>query len=139
MFSPSFHTRTKEVPIPARPDVETEVLTGIDPAVLDDSYVYVHCHFQNDGLEMLIRVWRTTFLVDRDSGARSQLVHAENISFAPLWTIIPDRKTYTFLLIFSALPKGCTQFDLIEEIPQPGGFVVQDIPRNQRDVYHVDV
>jgi len=133
------HSRTKEAPIPTRPDVETEVLTSIDPSVLDDSYVYVHCHFQNDGLEMLIRVWRTTFLVDRDSGARSELVHAENISFAPQWTLIPDGKTYTFLLIFSSLPKGCTQFDLIEEIPQPGGFVVQDIPRNQQDVYHVDV
>lgn len=139
MYLPVFHTKTKEAPSPTRPEVETEVLTSIDPSSLDDSHVYVHCHFQNDGLEMLIRIWRTTFLIDRASGSRSQLVHAENISYAPMWTLIPERKEYTFLLIFSALPKGCTQFDLVEEIAQPGGFFVNNIQRNQQDVYHIDI
>lgn len=139
MAYPIFHTKIKEVPVPARPEVETEVLTSIDTSMLDDSYVYVHCHFQNEGLEMLIRIWRTTFLIDRGSGARSGLVHAENISYAPLWTLIPDKKLYTFLLIFSSLPKGCVQFDLVEEIPQPGGFFVSNIQRNEKDVYHIHV
>lgn len=137
MFSTVFHTKTKEAP--AKPEVETEVLTSIDAGVLEDSYVYVHCHFQNEGMEMLIRIWRTTFLIDRGTGARSGLVHAENISYAPLWTFIPEKKEYTFLLIFSALPKGCTHFDLVEEIPQPGGFYVSGIKRNEQDVYHIQV
>jgi hypothetical protein len=67
------------------------------------------------------------------------LEHAENISIAPLWTPIHDRRTHRFLLIFSPLPKTCTRFDFVEEIAQPGGFFVQGIPRNKRDVYHLEV
>lgn len=86
---------------------------------------------------MLIRIWKTTFLVDKSSSHRSKLVHAENISYAPQWTVIPENKLFQFLLIFEALPKGCELFDLLEDIPQPGGFFVDSIMRNKKDVYHV--
>lgn len=88
---------------------------------------------------MLARIWRTTFLIDKISSARSPLVHAENITLAPQWTLLPDFVSYTFLLIFSALPKACKQFDLVEEIAQPGGFVVKNIARNKSDVYHINL
>jgi hypothetical protein len=127
----------QEPPVKIKPVVDDSVLTSIEPSVLEDSYVYVHCSFDNTFEDALIRIWKTTFLVDHSSGAKSSLIHAENISFAPLWTIIPDHSIHNFILIFSALPKSCTSFDLIEEIPQPGGFCVNDIPRNIRDVYHV--
>jgi hypothetical protein len=122
-----------------RPVVETDVLTSIDPGVLEDSHVYVHCYFKNDQDEMLIRVWRSTFLIDKVSGSRSELIHAENISYAPQWTIIPGKQTFSFLLIFSALPKDCKVFDMLEDIPQSGGFFVPGIKRNELDVYHVDI
>jgi hypothetical protein len=127
----------KEAPDKTKPNIESSVLAAIDPAVLDDSYVYVHCYFDNSFEEALIRIWKTTFLIDHVSGTKSQLVHAENISIAPLWTVIPDNKVHNFILIFSALPKGCKIFDLVEEIPQPGGFHIRNIQRNERDVYHV--
>ena len=132
-------TTTHEPPVKAKPSVEDSVLASIQPSMLEDSYVYVHCSFDNSWEDALIRIWRTTFLVDHNSGAKSSLVHAENISIAPLWTIIPDKRTHNFILVFSALPKTCTRFDLIEEIPQPGGFVVRDIQRNPQDVYHVTI
>lgn len=122
-----------------KPEIGTEVLTSIDPNSLTDSYVYVHCHYQNEYDEMFIRVWRSTFLIDRASGSRAQLVHAENISYAPVWTYIPGKQAYTFLLIFSALPKDCAVFDLVEDIPQAGGFHVSGIARNEQDVYHVTI
>jgi hypothetical protein len=118
---------------------QTEALTETETDVLQESHVYVHCYFNNLHKDMLIRVWRSTFLVDNGSGRRSQLVHAENISYAPEWTLIPDKKLFRFLLIFEALPKTCVSFDLIEDIPQPGGFHVAGIARNKTDVYHVDV
>jgi hypothetical protein len=130
---------TKEAPAKTKPEVEEEVLTSIDPASLEDSYVYVHCYFDNPGSNSLIRVWKTTFLIDAPSSARSALVHAENISYAPQWTMIPDGVTFSFLLIFAGLPKSCRKFDLKEEISQPGGFFVKDIPRNETDVYHIDI
>lgn len=124
-------------PVKVKPEVDGQVLASIDLSVLEDSYVYVHCSFDNAWEDALIRIWKTTFLVDHSSGAKSPLIHAENISMAPLWTVLADNKTHNFILIFSALPKSCTQFDLIEEIPQPGGFHINNIQRNMLDVYHV--
>jgi hypothetical protein len=117
--------------------IGVDTLASIDPEVLEDSYVYVHCQFPISAPGMLIRIWKTTVLKDCHSSAQSQLLHAENISYAPQWTMIPDAGTYTFLLIFSALPKSCTLFDLVEDIPQPGGFLVKNIARNKTDVYRI--
>lgn len=129
----------KEAPAKTLPAVETEVLTSTDTDTREDSHVYVHCHFEAPSENALIRIWRTTYLIDQASGARSPLVHAENISIAPQWTMIPEGITFSFLLIFSALPKSCLQFDLKEEIAQPGGFHVRNIQRNETDVYHVNI
>ena len=131
--------RIKEPPVKTKPEVGVETLTSIEPTILEDSFVYVHCYFKNQYKDMLIRIWKSTFLIDKGSSARSKLVHAENISLAPVWTQIPDGISYSFLLIFSSLPKSCQQFDLLEDIPQPGGFFVEGISRNEKDVYHIDL
>jgi hypothetical protein len=136
-ISPVF--RNDETPSISKPAVVIEALTSIEPQTLDDSFVYVHCYFRNKGQNMLIRIWKTTFLIDGISGTRSKLMHVENITMAPVWTRIPDETTYSFLLIFSGLPKSCQQFDLVEEIPEPGGFHITNISRNQTDVYHIDL
>src|ERR1044071_6586516 len=102
--------------MPLGPHELPEVSTETEVDVLQESHVYVHCYFNNAASDMLIRIWKTTYLADRGSGPRSKLVHAENISFAPEWTMIPDKKEFRFLLIFEALPRTCTSFDLIEDI-----------------------
>jgi hypothetical protein len=91
-------------PTKTKPETDVEILASISPSTLEDSFVYVHCHFNNTGDDMLIRIWKTTFLVDKTSAAKSQLVHAENISIAPVWTQVPPRKTYSFLLVFGGRP-----------------------------------
>jgi hypothetical protein len=139
VFDSTVGRKSGELPAVAKPVVGIEALTNVDAQTLEDSYVYVHCYFNNVWKDMLIRIWKTTYLVDRTSDFRAKLLHAENISFAPVWTQIPDGKQYTFLLIFSGLPKSCQQFDLIEEISEPGGFSIQNISRNETDVYHIDL
>ncbi|HCW08675.1 MAG TPA: hypothetical protein DGG95_15050 [Cytophagales bacterium] len=119
--------------------IGVDVLASIDPEYLEDSFVYVHCKFDIPTPGMLIRIWRTTVLNDCHSSGQSQLIHAENISYAPQWTMLPNEGKYSFLLIFSALPKTCTQFDLIEQIPEAGGFVVKNIARNKTDIYSVNI
>lgn len=126
----------KPAPAPSR---SVETLVETESETLQDSHVYVHCYYSNPGMDMLIRIWRSTFLVDIGSGFRAKLVHAENISFAPQWTLIAGKKLFRFLLIFEGLPKSCVQFNLLEDIPQSGGFFVANIPRNDTDVYHVDI
>lgn len=130
--------KTVELPV-VKPVIETDVLTSIDPKTLEDSHVYVHCYVDDPGDELLIRIWKTTFLIDRASGTKAELMHAENITIAPLWTMIPGGNPFRFLLIFSSLPKSCTKFDFVEEISQPGGFFFTDISRNERDVYHITI
>ena len=123
----------------AKPAVDPDVVTSIDPSTLEDSFVYLHCHFSSPREDLMIRIWKTSFLTDHDSGSRSSLIHAENISFAPAWTQVRATPSYTFLLIFSSLPHSCRLFDFKEEISQPGGFYVPDISRNETDVYHIDI
>lgn len=137
--TPHQTTRERETIEIAKPDVDAEALSNVDVSTLEDSFVYVHCYFQNKWENMLIRIWKTTFLIDERSGSRSGLLHAENISIAPQWTQIPDGKQYSFLLIFSGLPKSCKQFDLVEEISEPGGFHVSNISRNETDIYHINI
>ncbi|MEK6781397.1 MAG: hypothetical protein AABY93_06805 [Bacteroidota bacterium] len=129
----------KEPSVKPKPEIGMEVLTSIQPHTLEDSHIYVHCYFDNIYKDMLIRIWETTFLIDKASGVRAGLLHAENISIAPQWTLIADGGTFHFLLVFSSLPKSCERFDFIEDITQPGGFFVQDILRNKEDVYHLTI
>src|SRR5688500_10553796 len=79
-FDISAVSKVREASAISNPDVDVGALTNIDAATLDDSYVYLHCYFQNKWENMLIRIWKTTFPVDSLSGTRSKLVHAENIS-----------------------------------------------------------
>ncbi len=46
---------TVEPPVKAKPSVDMEVLASLHPELMDDSYVYVHCHFNNRWQDMLIR------------------------------------------------------------------------------------
>ena len=134
-------------------NVETEeqvVITTTNPTVkLDDKLreeilsriheekaVIVHCVY-NAAMDGGIRIWNSTFLIDKASGDRCTMHHAENITLAPEWTYVPEGKTCRFTLIFAPLPKSCESFDLLEDIPQAGGFFIQSIWRNRSDVYHV--
>lgn len=120
------------------PLVETEVFLEVDLDIQEERQVIVHCLFSSPpGEEMMIRIWPTTILQDHQSSAESKLIHIENISYFPQWTPIPAGKDYWFTLIFSGLPKGCRSFDLIEKIPQEGGFFVSNIARNKTDVYRI--
>ena len=121
------------------PETEGEVVVVPRIAVLEQGHVYVHCRFRNGPMETLIRIWSSTVLIDRSSGSRSPLVHAEQISIAPVWTPVPPNREFRFLLIFQALPAGCTVFDMLEDIPETGGFHVSGILRNESDIYHVEL
>ncbi len=102
-----------------------------------ESQVVVHCRFTGRFNGDKVRVWKSTFLVARDSEHRSELVSAFNVSMYPEWTILKKGVVLNFTLIFTGLPKSCRSFDFLEIIPQPGGFVKRNIARNQTDVYRI--
>lgn len=110
-----------------------------DTSVSEESQVVVHCTYKASFWLDGIRVWKSTFLISRDCGHRSELLHVENISLYPVWTRVFYGEVRNFTLIFAGLPRSCTAFDLVEEIPAPGGFEVENIARNHSDVYHVEI
>jgi hypothetical protein len=103
----------------------------------EESQEVVHCTFVSGEYEQAIRVWKSTYLLDRGSEHRSELVSAFNVSMYPAWTRVKGGHSLQFTLIFTGLPKSCKAFDLIEIIPQPGGFVERNILRNEKDVYRI--
>lgn len=123
-----------------KPIIAKEILENIKAQTLEEKQVIVHCLFPASPFwGNLIRIWRSTILSDKESGHQCQLIHAENISFYPNWTEVTPMQDFWFTLVFTGLPKGCTQFDLEEVIPESGGFFVPNIKRNSTDVYRVKI
>ena len=137
---PTFNIETEEQVVTATPAIKLDdnLKEEILRQVQEEGMVIVHCLYKAEE-EGGIRIWQSTFLVDKGSGERSHLHHAENISVAPIWTLVPAGKTFRFTLIFSPLPKSCEFFDLLEDIPESGGFFIQNIKRKKSDVYHVNI
>jgi len=140
MFTVGTTSSVVEAPVapprfePLDPALKQELLTHID----DRGQVTVHCRFASPEFH-LIRIWRSTFLICRQTGNRSELLHAEGIVLAPQWMPVPSGEVFVFTLVFAPLPQACAVFDLVELIPQPGGFHVPDIRRNERDLYDVEI
>jgi hypothetical protein len=115
--------------------VEAELLEELSQKVEEQGQVVVNIVYPPQQFEYAVRVWKTTFLFSKSSDHKSKLLHAENIAIAPVWTEVSPFKQFTFTLYFESLPKDVLMFDLIESIPQPGGFLYQGIVRNEMDIY----
>jgi transposase-like protein len=127
-----------EIPTKKDTTIEITFLKSKKPLekIKEESQVTIHFKYTGSMWGNKIRIWKSTFLHAKGSSHRSSLVHVENISVHPTWTHVSAGETINFTLIFSGLPKDCEYFDLIEDIPEPGGFVINDIKRNNSDVYH---
>ncbi len=118
--------------------IDPELLRAAEAMVATEGQVIIHCLIRGFGFSSIYyRIWQTTYLYPKGSTHKSELVHFENVTLAPQWTVLPAGAAAIFSLIFSGLPKSCTVFDFVEEISEPGGFVVKNIPRNDSDVYFV--
>ena len=120
-----------------KPKFKPEVEFRVQAEVLLEKSTIVHCRLSGDyEYPAAIRIWPTTFLV-QDNGDRKKLLHAYNIAPYPNWKIVNEGHVFT--LIFEGLDKNCLLFDLLEDIPEIGGFKFENIKRNDTDVYWVDV
>jgi len=123
-----------------KPEVEiaSELLVDLQALIQEEGQVVVHCLSSAAAdYDYYIRVWPTTYLLDQDSPHRSDLVHVEKVTMAPIWQLVPAGTVANYSLIFSGLPKSCTVFDLEEIIPLPGRFSAKSIVRNDTDVYYI--
>jgi hypothetical protein len=104
-----------------------------------EAQVIIHFSVRGSSLFHHVRIWKSTFLFPKKCDTKSILLHVENITFYPEWMPVPYGRKIVFTLFFSSLPKDCEEFDLHEQIPEPGGFVVKGIKRTKDDVYYVSL
>ncbi len=116
-------------------EVRKKLLHNID----EEKQIIVNCIVNGGNDGTAARIWKSTYLVDNVSKQRSVLLHAIGVSHYPTWTRIPPKSTLRFSLIFSPLPKSTKVFDLVEQIPESGGFYFSGLRRNDADVYQVDL
>ena len=128
-----------DFPAKSKTKVDVAIKYDVQQIVDEERQVTVHCKYDAGNEGDGIRIWKSTFLYARDSNHKSSLIHTLKISIYPCWTFIEAGKTIFFTLIFSGLPHSCKSFYLIENIPEPGGFFVENISRNNLDVYNVDI
>lgn len=131
--------KTKPKKINPKIEVDESILEEARNETDIEKQVIVHCFLNASSQEMLIRIWKSTYLRDKDSSHKSKLLTAHNITFFPTWMSVKGHKGAKFTLVFSALPKACKSFDLFEDIPQEGGFYTGLISRNKTDVYSVNI
>ncbi|MCX6247155.1 MAG: hypothetical protein NTW10_05430 [Bacteroidetes bacterium] len=116
--------------------VDAGIIEDFLPQIEEQRIVIVHCQYPNK-IGKRTHLCKTTYLIDKSSGTKSKLLHAENIVFAPAWMPIQEGTTLKFTLFFSGLPKTCITFDLIEDCTEAGRFYVLNIQRKTDDVYNV--
>lgn len=123
-----------------KPKISQEILNKLKAQIVEEKQVILHCCYKSQFMtEEKIRIWSSTYLIDRHSEHISKLIHIENITLFPNWTDVPQNKEYWFTLVFAGLPKDCKVFDFIELIPQDGGFFEEGIIRNGSDVYKLNI
>lgn len=127
------------------PKIDTEPKIEIEEKLAADAKEYteverqviVHAKVAIGNSVMGVRIWASTFLIPHGSDRKSKLLNTENISIYPQWMTVGFKPYHRFTLIFEGLPKSCTHFDLVEQIPESGGFEARSIPRNHSDIYEV--
>ncbi len=124
-------------------DLKVEICNELRNELLllrnEEQQVIIHCSIYGMDYGDAARIWKSTYLIDKETGKTYKLLFADGISFAPQWTLIPFNKPLEFTLIFKGLPKSCKLFDLVEIIPEEGGFQVLNVKRNATDVYYVTI
>ncbi len=112
---------------------------SLDELTVKEDRVILNCKIKGDENNESVRIWDSTFLIDNKLKHQSKLIKATNISIYPEWTNIDIGEALNFTLEFAPLPDGCKAFDLIEDIPESGGWEIRNIKRNSSDIYEINL
>ena len=115
-----------------RDDLASEGAATQQRTQITDGQVTIHIRKPRGGE---VRIWPSIVLRCRMTGQEVKLVRAIGLAPFPAWTRLELGGAYT--LLFPPLPAECPAFDILENIPEPGGLIVRNIVRNATDVYRL--
>ena len=107
----------------------------------EEEQTIIHCNYVSKKKYInggWVNIYPTTYLVSEQESIT--LLHAENIPLAPQVHVFNKAgELKRFSLIFPAVPKSWTSFDLIEKSNSVNGFKVHNIKRNNAGIYKINI
>lgn len=125
-----------EIIVQPKIEIEEALLVAAQDRTQEENQVIIHFQVSVQNPPLGIRIWKSTYLIPHSGNEKAALLHVDGISKAPRWTGIMGNH-HSFTLIFEGLPKDCSSFDLVEDIPSPYRLTYMGITRNQTDVYNL--
>ena len=124
-----------------------EVKCDIDPKLLEQSeeqsYTIIHCTYTTSpkyNCNWWVNIYPTTYLVDRYSGEKLEMIHAIGIPLPPQKRHLQRRgDKVIFTLIFPKIPKEWSIFSLIESANNGEGLMGLNISRNDSGIYRIRI
>lgn len=128
-----------EMSIISKPMVEVIPDTQIE----ESGYTYLHCDYTTSpkfAFGWWVNIYKTSYLICRQTGESLNLVDAINIPLAPnRYYLKKFGDSLQFVLVFPLVPKHWTKFDFIERCDGKIGLKALNIIRNNTGVYKVSV
>ena len=97
----------------------------------EEKQIIIHCLVKG---EAVLSIRPDCFLMSNKPHRKSFLLFNFGVLLHPKTSYGIDQ---TFTLIFGGLDKDCNKFNFIEGKLHKGMFLVQDIIRNEEDIYHI--
>ncbi len=120
-------------------EIAKKFLDLITTQVNLESQVTVHIGLKIGQQAQQVRICANTFLQCANTKIKYKMLFSNNISIYPKWTILEANSYIEFNLIFENLPKDCSSFHLIEDIPEEGGFNFENIEKNSSNIYYLNL
>lgn len=112
-----------------KPFIADKLLASLQPEIEEESQVILYCCVKSQSFfQEKIRIWSSTYLVDRTLEHVSKLIHFENITLFPEWTDIPYGNEYWFTLVFQDCQK-IVKFSIFWNLyHRTEVFIVKELP-----------
>ena len=121
--------------------IDHSTIEQLRESLQEEAQTIVHCNYVSKRKYVnggWVNIYPTTYLVHNDE--KLQLIHAENIPFAPaIHKFNRSGELKRFTLIFPSIPKDWDSFSLIEDSGTHECFSVHNIQANHSGVYEVAI
>jgi hypothetical protein len=111
-----------------------------DTIPLEDGQTVFHGTYFATKPDDYINLYPTTFLENKDTGARLQMLASFKMPISPVnHDFYYIGESLKFTLLFPKIPKHWKQFDFIEIAAKGIPFVVKNITRNDSGIYKLEL